>query len=197
MPEQEKSAVPELLLDIGEKLQFLGGVLSAPITGSSSSSYQRFIYHKQPDIHPSEIQPVLSIPGDSETDHWSRQIIPRRWPNIAVIGTLWEELADVYVENRSHRLQQAVVYISEDSVNGSVRMGMSRDEKDYMFGRLQKHENYAAIGLRLGKGALHATMGLWDSDDRHLFVPPSTSVLIPKMPIKLIDNHSLSSFKFG
>lgn len=172
MTGKESAQKSNRILDIAEKLQDYVGFLSKPITGSPSPAYVQLSWGKQPQTDPSHLSWV-EIPGNAEAGR-----IPRHWPTAAIIGTPSSMLTKI--QPRSTEVSQAVAYMADDDI---VRVGVLPEGKRFGYASKAEHE---AIAMRVGSGALRATMGLWLPESQQFIGPEEVVVLQTEVAIDKI-----------
>jgi hypothetical protein len=133
----------------------IGRSLTKAVAGSSYPLYRQLDWHT-PDYpyNPPDLRATIKVPGDRNAGR-----VPRFWRMATVIAFPTEELEELRIENFKSPQKRAVSYVAENTVH----VGTQPNE-GYLFERYTKNE--LAIAMRLGKGPLEATVGLWLPDER-------------------------------
>ena len=177
MADPEKPHFSNTTLGVSERLQqVLGGRLMSVFSGSDSPNYRQLNWFSR-RIETS-IQSTINVPGNLLAGR-----LPRSWDIAVIMATRDEELDKLtsYGDDQ----QEAVAYISK----GVVHVG-THPEGDNLFGFLDDNFEECAIAMRLGRGPLEATMGMWFPHDRHFMSVGSARVDTPEIHInRLPDEH--------
>jgi hypothetical protein len=169
MSTTEESHFSKFQLDLSERIgnTALGRSIAKPFVGSVSPAYRQLDWYSRNITY--EIKSIERFHGDPLATK-----LPRFWTRAAVMASLEEEVNDLK-ETRGivppdH--QEAVAYLSDDIWH----VGIDHDQSPIL-GKLNKHD--LAIAMRLGKGPLIATMGLWSPIERHFVSVPNVEVINP------------------
>jgi len=128
----------------------LGRIITQPFTGSGSPNEIRAAWYA--NVH-AEAEQWVSVPGDPNAGGW-----PRGWLNAMVMSTTEEEVQDLDDTYRRSDAREAVAYRSEEIVHVGIHPNQVA-----LFGRLRKERflDEWAAGMRIGRGPLEASMGVW------------------------------------
>jgi hypothetical protein len=163
----------------------IGRSLTKAVAGSSYPLYRQLDWHS-PDypFNPPDLEATINVPGDKHAG-----IVPRFWHKAMVMAFPTEDLEKLRQDNFRSPQKRAVAYVADNTVH----VGTQANE-GYLFERLTKNE--LTVAMRLGKGPLEATAGLWLPDERtfesveHLRVVEEAipiTALVEKYPgIKLV-----------
>lgn len=181
----EKPHFSKAVLNTSERAQRMLGKIGAPlvnmVTGSSFSEYVQLQWAKQPHLNPEDFE-WCEVPGDPDAG-----LVPRFWKKAAVLGvsvesyhSAWRTADTDKDGSRLHeRMLQAVAYEAE----GTIRIGTRQGNRTFQeFG--VDHVWTDTIAMRLGRGPLKATMGLWFPDRQELVIPDGVRVLEAALPIE-------------
>jgi hypothetical protein len=158
-PENLRFSERKLALDGGERFMrsfghtALGSKVIRATTGSRSPVYRQTDWFSQGISH--DIRDTAIVPGDPRAP-----MLRRNWNQVAIFAATEAELVDLKDQAGPDPFKEAVAFVAEDV----VRVGVKSTE-GYLFENLTEEE--VAIAMRLGRGPLEATMGLWLPDDRH------------------------------
>jgi hypothetical protein len=155
MARKEKNHFSSSVLEVSEVMHnalghsTVGKVLTKAIAGSQSSSYRQMDWTSRNITY--RIKSTIKVPGDPEAG-----IVPRYWNRAAIMASPKHRVRDL---NDYKGGKEAIAYISDEVVHVGVLA-----TEGALFGELNEEE--LAISMRLGKGRLEATMGIWLPDDR-------------------------------
>jgi hypothetical protein len=195
--DSEKPHFSGKVLDAAERAQRTLDAIGAPVVnmvaGSSSPAYRQLRWAKQAHLNPHDFE-WCEVPGDP-----SAGLLPRFWKNAVVLGVNPDTMRSARAanSNRGERVDQAIVY-----EHNGIRVGVSSDDDDMIFGHqiiwdtpsrpgyLPSHDA-ATVAVRLGRGPLRVTMGLWFPDQKNLVVPSGVEIVEAGIPIdSLTDKYS-------
>lgn len=193
MSEQsDKSHFSERTLDIAETGQRLLGRLGRPVvralTGSSFPAYTQLKWSKQEHLDPDDYK-WCHVDGDPGAG-----LLPRFWSKAAIIGASSAEFMEFYNEHKKENIDQAAVFVSD----GVMRVGTEPRLAMSMFGRRVEGQNANnVLAMRIGKGTLQASIGLWLRDEQELFVPDSLTLIEEHVPINELEPLDPWGWKSG
>ena len=145
----------------------VGKAVTKAITGSPYPGYRQLDWYSRGVT--SEVKSTIKVPGDPHAG-----IVPRFWNRAAIMAMPRSDIRKV--EQTRDLLppsyKEAVAYISDDVVH----VGTMATES-FLFELLNKEER--ATAMRLGKGPLEATMGLWIPKERHFISFDNVRVVEP------------------
>jgi len=126
-----------------------GRAFTKVIAGSYSPAYGQLDWRAP---HMSRIRGTVAVSGDRYAGR-----LPRNWNRAMVMAFPIEELEDLKAHASTIAHEEAVAYISERVVHVGTKA-----TQGYLFERLNEEE--MAIGMRIGRGPLEATPGIWLPD---------------------------------
>jgi hypothetical protein len=160
MSNREKPHFSKQTLDISERIhqvlspRRLGSKAVSVFTGSDYPLYRQLDWHSGSDVNWTNVYNTVRVPGDQEAG-----LFRRNWRSAIVMSAKIEELEEIHEHPLTDEGQEAVAYISE----GVVRVGIKPNDSP-LFEDLNGEER--AVAMRIGKGPLEATMGLWAPVER-------------------------------
>jgi hypothetical protein len=186
MSQAEQPHFSERTLNLAETSQRLLGSLGQPlvraISGSSSPAYIQLEWSKQDQLNIDDYTWV-GVPGDPQAGK-----IPRNWRRAAVLGTQWGALSKLYdkIDEPVHAME-ALAFVADDS----IRVGVKENGYSLFRSLLRPNENgkYAAVAMRLGRGPLQATMGLWLPEKEQLLAADDIEVITPSTSVRQLSSQ--------
>jgi hypothetical protein len=180
MSNPERNHFGKTVLDLSERAHhalghsLVGKAVTRAVTGSQYPGYRQLDYFSRNVT--SDIKNTVRVSGDPNAG-----IVPRFWYRALIMSTPQEELNDLLIDMRSnskHSPQEAIAYISE----GTVHVGAPYEQKA-LFGF---YKDERAVAMRLGKGSLEATMGLWIPEERHFTSVENLNVVAPGAAVRTL-----------
>lgn len=159
------------VLDISERAHralghtAAGRAVTSLVAGSSYDGYRQLDWYSRNIT--SEVKTTIKVPGDPKAGP-----VPRFWKNAAVLAAPSEEVENL----RGRHYKEAVAYLSE----GVLHVGALATEWA-LLEHLSLKER--AIAMRLGRGPLEATMGIWLPNEKHFISVENIRTVEESIPI--------------
>jgi hypothetical protein len=172
------------LITFGERAQraighnMAGKVIINAFSGSSSPGTVRGDWYS--NIAEPEINSVIKVAGNPNAG-W----LARNWNTAMIMATPLEELVALYDEVNSAEQRHAVAYVTDDIVH----VGIRAKGHTIGFGKINERED-RAVALRLGRGPLEATMGVWLPDERTFVSVSSVRVVETDCPVSAVGSKN-------
>jgi hypothetical protein len=190
MAANEKPHFSERVLSISEQAQHAIGhsaVSQAAVrafTGSRSPAYRLLDWQsKGVQMEDHEIETV-KVPGNPNATRLSRY-----WNVAAVIASEVALLDTIKNEYAQFEIQEAVAYFTD----GTAHVGTLQAAEGQLFQPYAEDQNdeitipaERVIAMRLGKGPLEATMGIWVAEQRLFVASESIRVIEPIVPVDAV-----------
>ncbi|MDB5175169.1 MAG: hypothetical protein JWM81_27 [Candidatus Saccharibacteria bacterium] len=190
MATNERPHFSERLLHIGEQAQHAIGqsALSKSVvrtlTGSRSPAYRQVVWQSRGVLLEDQDVETVHVAGNPNS-----ALLARNWNIAAIIASEVVLLDNIRTEYAQFKFQDAVAYIAD----GTAHVGILPDSSEALFGVYAENPDdeitipaERAIAMRLGKGPLEVTMGIWVPSERLYVGAESVRVVEPIVPVDAV-----------
>jgi hypothetical protein len=173
----EKPHLSNATLSRSERLQQkfgnnrLGRAATRLAVGSRSPAYRQSIWRSESIS--ALVLSTVKVPGDPSSGK-----LARNWDSALVMAVTDDDYAKLEKQvNHREPFEDAIAYISEDVVH----VGTQAIREGHLFAYISAED--LAVAMRIGRGPLEATMGLWLPEQRAFVGAENVHIVEAKLPV--------------